>query len=306
MQRTLACLSICVFTFLSLLQPTSFANETTENLDTASIVAKVKETYQSMKSYSSNGKIITEMDMSKIDPSSIPGMPQDSDIKDSPLMKAAFQDKQTLKHDFTINLSRGGDYRIEWDQEVNAMTNTHGVAWSKDGIYKMKITSPMMNMPEMEQKDRMMALATATGVSGGAAHTVPSLFYDMENEILKSLQDIQKLDDEIVDDINCYVLSGMLMNQTMTLWIDQERFLVLKRKQIIGNNNMMENMTDDDIKKGLEAVNQEATPENIKNFKEQMKGMSSMMSKMSGEIVETHTDIQINPTFEDGDFEPKE
>lgn len=306
MQRTIACLFICVFTLVSFLPATSFADETAKNLDAASIIAKVKDTYQSMKTYSSSGKIITELDMSQIDPSSIPGMPQDSDIRNSPLMKATFQDKQTLKHDFTINLSRSGDYRIDWDQEVNALANTHGVAWSKDGIYKMKVTSPMMNMPELEQKDRMMALAAATGVSGGAAHTIPSLFYSMENEILQSLQDIQTLDDEIVDDINCYVLSGMLMNQTMTLWIDQERFLVLKRKQIIGNNNMMENMTDDDIKKGLEATNQEATPENIKNFKEQMKSMSSMMSKMTGEIVETHTDIQVNPALEDGDFEPKE
>lgn len=306
MQRTIASLFVCVLTISTLTHSLCHSDETTGNLDAASIAAKVKATYQSMKSYSSRGNITTELDMSKIDPSSLPGMPNDSDIKDSPLMKAAFQDKQTLKHQFTINLSRSGDYRIEWDQEVNHLMNTHGVAWSKDGSYKMKITSPMMKQPEMEQENRLMGLATATGVSGGAAHTVPSLFYDMENEILKSLQNIQKLDDEIVDEINCYVLSGVLMNQTMTLWIDQERFLVLKRKQIIGNNNMMDNMSDEDIKKGLEAVNQEATPENIKNFKEQMKGMSSMMSKMTGEIIETHTDIQINPTFEDGDFEPKE
>jgi outer membrane lipoprotein-sorting protein len=304
MQRTFISMFIFVLTFSVMTQPFGFADETGDRPDVDSIIAKVAETYQAMKSYSSTGEIITELDMSQIDPSSIPGMPQDEKLKDSPLMKASLQEKQSLKHEFEIYMSRSGDYRIEWDQQINALVNTHGVAWSKDKKYKVKMSSPMMNQPEMEQKDQMMNLATATGISGGAAHTVPALFYHMDNEILNSLQNKELLDDETVDAVDCFVITGKLMNQTMTLWIDKDRYVVLKRKQLIGENTMPE-MSDEDVIQGLKAVNQEATPENIKKFKEQMKAMSGMMSKMKGEIVETHKDIKINPELEESVFEPK-
>lgn len=306
MQRMTNFMVLFIVAMVVISPVTGMADVGGEQPDVNSIIAKVTEKYQSMKGYASKGEIITELDMSQVDIMSMPGMPQNENVKNSPLMKAALQEKQTLKHEFEIKLSRSGDYRIEWDQEVNQFVNTHGTAWSKDGTYKLKVSSPMMNQPVMEQKDRVMALAAATGVSGGAAHTIPALFYDMQNEILRSLQNKKLLDDDTVDGKACYVISGNLMNQAMTVWIDKEQYLVLKRKQVIGDNgNMMANMSDEEIKEGLKAVNQETTPENIAKFKEQMKGVSSMMSKMKGEIVETHSDIQVNPELNVDDFVPE-
>jgi len=293
-----------IFVFYFVFTPITQAAD--DSLDVEAITAKVRETYQAMESYSSKGEIITEMDMSNVDPSKLPGIPQNGDVKDSPLMKSMFQEKQTIKHEFEILMSRNGDYRIEWDQNINAMMNMHGVAWSKDGKYKLKVSSPMLQQPEMEQKDRTMALATATGVSGGAAHTVPSLFYDVENELLKSLQNQKRLEGETIEGKDCYVISGDVMGQTMMLWIEKESFFILQRKQTIGESKILGNMSDEDIKAGLEATNQPVTPESIENFKQQMKSMAALSSKLKGTIVEKHRDIRVNPELKAEDFEPEQ
>lgn len=298
-RRSILLFYYCIFMTVSSLHAAD------EPFDLAAITKKVRETYQSMDSYSSKGEIITEMDMSKVDPSKLPGMPPNGEMKDSPLMKSMFQDKQTLKHEFELYLSRSGDYRIEWDQDINAFIKMHGVAWSKDGKYKLMISSPMMQQPVMEQKDKTMALAAATGVSGGAAHTIPSIFYDIENELLQSLQDLKKAEDETVDGKECFVLSGSVMGQTMTVWIGKKSFLIVQRKQIIGENSMIGNMKDEDIKAGLEATNQEVTPESIENFKSQMKNMAAVSAQMKGTIIEKHRDIQVNPELKPEDFEPE-
>jgi hypothetical protein len=63
-----------------------------------------------------------------------------------------------------------------------------------------------------EAKSLGMALAGATGVSGGSAHTVPALLMPdrVGGRRLTDLVDVTSLGDETLDGVTCYRLSGQL------------------------------------------------------------------------------------------------
>jgi outer membrane lipoprotein-sorting protein len=74
------------------------------------------------------------------------------------------------------------------------------------------------------------ALATAAGISGGSARTVPTMLLPEEsrfrNPIL--LYSPKRAVDEVIEGIDCYRIKDLNDYRDLTLWIDKETFLLRK------------------------------------------------------------------------------
>lgn len=270
----------------------------------AEILAKAAEAYGALTNYSAKGKTVSEIEMSSMDFSKIPEIPQG--VADSPEMKKAMSGKQTSTHEFTIKLARPSRYVIEWEMKTAMMPGMpmgKGAVWS-DGSSHYLMMTPMQYS---KIQNREMALASATGISGGAANTVPAVFYPNQTtpaaNPLKTLQNTARWPDETVDGEDCYVVEGWLGGMAqLRYWLRKQDQLIKQRRQILGGSMKAPSMTDDDLRNSLKAMNQEATPEKIDQMRKMMEGAMAMASKAKGSITETHSDIRVDQPLKSTDF----
>jgi len=121
-----------------------------EEADPAKILAKVQATYKAMQTYKAKGTVQMDMDMSGT--------------------------KVSMETSFTMALKKPNQYLVTWTQEnpmMPGMPAQTGAVWS-DGTQPY-LYMGMMNAYSKIEGD-MMALSAATGISSGAAFTIPSLF----------------------------------------------------------------------------------------------------------------------------------
>ena len=235
--------------------------------------------------------------MSGVDVDTIPGMTDDrtKKLRESKEFQDALKKRQTFKHTFSIKLARP-DYYIEWDQKVHEKYSNTGAVWSKGKehfIFNAKRkTSP---------KDRRMALASATGVSGGAANTIPSLFFAQPANVLLALNEVRQEGEEAIDGDQCYIIAGKMANMTLKYWISKDTLLIRQRQQILGDKLEIPELSDEDIKKSLQSAGDQATDGAIRKFKDRIRLSQIMASKMKGTITEIHRNIVINQPI---DFKP--
>jgi beta-lactamase regulating signal transducer with metallopeptidase domain len=264
------------------------------------IIQKVLDKYRTMESYSAIGEVISDMDMS----GAVDDMPElRSEIKDSKLFQDILKKSKKLKHEFRIKLARPGLYNIEWEQKIHPTFSNTGAVWSSNGKEHFLFNAGRKASP----KDRTWALAMATGVSGGVANTIPSLFFDGQLAILRGLQAVNIRSEEQIDGDRCYVLSGQLAGMTMNFWISKKTLLIRQRQQILsGKFEMPEipELSDEQIEEGLKITGQRITPEAVKEFKEAGKSAPVQMSRIKGTITETHRDIKVNQPTEPSEFIP--
>ena len=134
----------------------------------------------------------------------------------------------TITHAFSIKLARPNLYRIEWQQSsasaaYNSTTTTQAVWSAGAGDF-------MLNMggSTTKYKDKATVLASATGISGGAAATIPGTFFKMSwgNQLGGSTAGENRLADEKVGEADCYVLARDVKGRTRTTWIGKSDFLI--------------------------------------------------------------------------------
>lgn len=262
------------------------------------IIQKVQAKYAGLDSYSSEGEIVSDMDMSGVDVDTIPGMTdaRTKKLRESKELQEALKKRQTFKHIFSIKLARP-DYYIEWDQKVHKKYSNIGAVWSDGKEHFLLINAKRKTSP----KDRRMALASATGVSGGAANTIPSLFFAQPANVLHQLNEVRQEGEEAIDGDQCYIIAGKMANMTMKYWISKDTLLVRQRQQILGDKLEIPELSDEDIKKALESTGGQATDEAIRKFKDRIRLSRIMVSKMKGTITEIHRNIVINQPI---DFKP--
>jgi outer membrane lipoprotein-sorting protein len=80
------------------------------------------------------------------------------------------------------------------------------------------------------------AIASATGVSGGSAHTIPALLLPdrIGGRKLTAITDLKRLPDEAVEQIPCFKLDGKFANRPTTLWLEKANFLLVRMVQDTG------------------------------------------------------------------------
>jgi outer membrane lipoprotein-sorting protein len=85
-----------------------------------------------------------------------------------------------------------------------------------------------------------LGLAEATGVSGGTAQTVPKLLLpgEVSGVALTDLANVERIADADVGAARCYCLRGRLADFTMTLWIDQKTYLLLRLERVTQSDSL--------------------------------------------------------------------
>ena len=227
-----------------------------DKLTSTEIFKRAQETYAALTSYSDEGKSVATLNGT------------------------------TITHTFAIRLARPNLYRIAWEQSsesaVYKSTTITQAVWSAGaGDF-------MLNMGGSATKytSKEMALAGATGISGGAAATIPGTFFKMNwgNQLGGSTLTEKRQADEQVGDVDCYVFTSELKGRTKTLWIGKQDFLI----------HQVRTVTSAEAMKAAMAEAAKRNPE-----------IAARMPKIeySGNTsTETHEHIVVNPKFSPADF----
>jgi outer membrane lipoprotein-sorting protein len=257
----------------------NFAEKTSPDKVFEKVIAK----YKSMKTYKDEGTIIADIESGSM--------------------------KMTTETSFSILLKKPNLYLISWTQKNMLMPGIvqSGKVWS-DG------TQPYLYMGMLNAYSKMdsdqIALGSATGISGGAAFTIPSLFLSVFKEQpaqFSRLKDpkIEKI--EKIGEDKCYVISGSSdISKKETFWISKKSYLIRKYSRSLeppeGGHKMQE-FTDKQIEEAIKGMGLEVTEENKKNVREKMEKSSEMLKtiQVKGSSTEVHVDIS-SPEWNKNDF----
>ena len=257
-----------------------------EDLQPAEIFRKVEANYKSMKTYSADGKITSDLDMG----------PR----------------KVTLETTFSIKLKKPNMYLISW-QQANSMTPAFvqsGAVWS-DGSQPYLYLGVTKAYSKMSNDE--MALGGATGVSGGSAFTIPSLFLPLattEPSRFSQLKDLKREDDAQVEEEECYTISGSSpISKRETWWITKKDYLIKKYSRNMeppeGGFKAPE-LTEEQLEDAIKGLGQEVTEERKEAMRKILKQAEDSLktSKLKGEMTELHSKIAC-PEFVAADFDFK-
>jgi outer membrane lipoprotein-sorting protein len=272
---TLKLLGAVLFVFFLGVQALSVGAETRPSV--SDVLGQVQATYDRMQSYSSVGDITSDFSM--------PGA-----------------GRQEEHHSFSIKLARPNLYRIEWEMQAPYVT-IKGAAWSAgDGNFVMV---PGQANP-LQPKDMSSALSMATGISGGAAATIPAIFFGLSYDTLKGLKDAAFAPDADVEGDPCYVISNKTATIGMTLWISKKSKLLRQIRYDYKGPMKMPEVTDEEVRKVIESMGQKPTAEAIQRMKAQMANMQKMIrSGVTGFSLQLQRQIVVNPTLRKADFTPQ-
>jgi hypothetical protein len=135
-----------------------------------------------------------------------------------------------------------------------------------------------------KKSDREGALSGATGISGGAAASIPGTFFKMNwgNQLGGAMQSAKRRSDEKIGDTDCYVLTEEKGGRTRTLWIGKQDFLI----------HQVENDTS--------AASLKVALEDAAKKHPEMR----LPTPVAGDSksVETHMNIVVNKSFSKADF----
>lgn len=243
------CVTICLGSGIII---TSLLNVIADDaLTPDQIFERVQENYSLISSYSDEGQIIAAMD----------------------------DDVTTTR--FTIRLARPNFYRIEWQRNSQTSPSVEDSAasavWSSGAGNYLQLESGVLG-----PVDRDVALADATGPSGGAAATIPELFFNTQVPLEEPTWNEMRLTDEKLGDIDCYVLvRESQFGETKTYWIGKHDFLIHQVQTVVSAKAMQATWA--------KAVN----------------GETEMSANLHGfTSTETHTNIVLNIPFSRSDFFP--
>jgi outer membrane lipoprotein-sorting protein len=224
------------------------------NLPPGDIIKRAQEKYSSLTTYSDEGRTVATLNGT------------------------------TITTAFTIRVAWPSLHRIDWEQPVHSDYTNKGAVWSAgEGDFLR------MGSGAKKQASQELALASATGISGGAAATIPGTFFKMNwgDQLGGSVLSEKQLPDQKVGDVDCYVLTSDSKGRTRTLWIGKQDFLIHQVRTVTSAEAM-------------NTVLAEAAKRNPE--------MSARMqtSKLQGSTsTETHGNIVVDQPFSNKDFVPQ-
>jgi hypothetical protein len=252
-----------------------------EETDPKAILEKVTSAYKALDTYSDEGKITSEIDSG--------------------------QGKMTLETSFSIKLKKPNLYVITWKQ-ANALMpamSQAGTVWNAgDQPYLyMSITKAYSKM-----KDDEIALASATGVSGGAAFTIPSLFFSSlkKYEPFARLTSTKLVGTEAVDGEECYLIEGISsISKSEKYWIAKDSSLIKKFSRSFEppeGGTVFPQATEEQLEQAVKGLGQKVTEERKAAMRKMLKQAQAATSNLKGDSTEVHSKITTSP-LEEKDFE---
>jgi outer membrane lipoprotein-sorting protein len=273
--------TIALLNLLSLFAAVCSAQETRPS----AIFDQVLAQYQSMTAYSSEGTITADIDTGG--------------------------GKTTMETTFSIKLKKPNQYLITWNQTTqNIPFAQSGAVWS-DG------SQPYLYMGVMKAYSKMsgdeMALGAATGISGGAAFTIPSLFlpvFKSQPDPFSRLINPQIEGGELVDGDDCYIISGSsTVSKKETFWISKTAHLIRKYSRSLEapeGGVKLPQMTDQQLDESIKAMGQQVTDATRQQMRDSMKKAQESLktANLKGSSTEVHLKIN-SPDLKDSDFDFK-
>ena len=249
------------------------------------VFEKVKATYESMQTYKAEGVVTSEIDTDAM--------------------------SVNVETSFSILLKKPNLYLISWTQKNMAMPGVaqSGTVWS-DG------TKPYLYVGMMKAYSRMgsddLALASATGISGAAAFTIPSLFLPVfkgQPAPFSRLIDPRIDTTEKVGEEDCYVIRGAsAISSEETFWISTSRNLVVKYSRSLTppeGGVAVPEMTEEQLEKTINDMGgPQITEESKQKMREVMKRSKNVLNtaQLKGSVTELHTGIS-SPEMTAKDFQ---
>jgi len=185
---------------LAQFSPIIVGGEPNQDTPTAKeILVRVSETYENCKSYRDTGVVTTIFKNSG--------------------------GKRTVEKPFNTAFVRPNRFRFEYyDKETGGPKNRYIIAQNDNKIQSWWEIKRVVEQPESLGS----ALAGATGVSGGSAHTIPALLLPKEinGSRLTELADAKRIEDGELGTVQCFRIQSKEINALMTLWIDKKSYLV--------------------------------------------------------------------------------
>jgi hypothetical protein len=182
-----------------------------------------------------------------------------------------------------------------------------GAVWN-DG------TQPYLYMGMMHAYSKMTsdesALGGATGISGGAAFTIPSLFLSVLKERpdpFIRLKDPKIKKTEEFGGEDCYVLTAAsAISKEETFWISKTSYLIRKYYRSLEppeGGIVIPEITDEQLEEAVKGMGLEVTEESKKNVKEMMEGSRTTLEniKLQGSSTELYA-IASSPELKKSDF----
>jgi outer membrane lipoprotein-sorting protein len=255
-----------------------------EEMSATDLIKKVEDTYRTMKTYKAEGTII-------------------ADIKTSDTAERA-------ETSFSILLKKPSFYRITWSMKSNSpkAKSYSGAVWN-DGAQPL-FYNGLFGTCRKVNNDQL-ALACATGVSSGAANTIPSLFLDVSAEKTSPFSLLMEPRIEKTEKIGkeaCYVLSASsAISRKETFWISQKRFLIIKHERALElpekGVQMMPDMTKKDIEDALNDIGEKVTEKKVQDLDTLIKFANLLLEtwQFKGTHIELHENIS-SPKLNKNDF----
>lgn len=165
--------------------------------------------------------------------------------RDSGLVKTVFissRGERVSEKPFSTAFIRPDRFRFEYYENKGGLIGKcRYIVWRDDKEVKTKWDiRPGIKKPE----SLGMALAGATGVSSGSAHTIPALL--MADEVcgrrLTDMTDARRIEDDKLGKVDCFRIRAKYAKRPMTVWIDKKSFLI---RRIDGRNEFDDFRTED-------------------------------------------------------------
>ncbi len=255
-----------------------------EDITPSEIFEKVKAAYKSMDTYKAQGTITANIDTGGTE--------------------------TNMETTFSIILKKPNLYLISWTQKNMPMAGMSkaGAVWS-DGAQPYLYIGGTNAYSKMGSDE--IALGGATGISGGAAFTIPSLFlsvFKSQPDPFSRLKDPQIEKTEKVGKEDCYVISGSSsISKKETLWVSKTSYLIKKYDRSLeppeGGRQMPE-MTDEQLEEAIKSMGQDVTEESKQKMREMMKRSKDVLktADMKGSSTELHAEIS-SPKMNTKDFQ---
>lgn len=235
--------------------------------EVAQLLRDVLATYASLQSYSATGEVVS-------------GVTTDGS---SAILPAG--QSQEIHSTFTIKVARPQMYKIVWEQKTGQKDfsfSSKGAVWSDGESRFVSIAGQTM-----QPSDTETAIAMATGVSGGAANTIPSIFFSLSSNGITAVSNVAVLaGGELVDGEDCYVVKAHAGTMDRTFWISKASKLILQEMTVSSGSTGAPELTESDLRKVLESMGQKATDEAVRTLRDQLANTEQIMKsvKSSSEL----------------------
>lgn len=165
---------------------------------------------------------------------------------DSGLVKTVFfqaDGERTTERPFTTAFVRPGRFRFEYTEQLEDGRESRYIVWQSEPLVQIWWSIESDEFLDALDSSLALALAGGTGISGGSAHTIPTLLLPSEilGTRLMDMTEAERIEDAYLDKTGCevtaasvsgdecYRVQGQFATSSVTemiVWIEKKTFLV--------------------------------------------------------------------------------